>query len=51
MALKFNPADISDSILLYSSQNDYGLGAFVSISIKDKHVEFRFDSGSGKKFI
>ncbi|XP_075211994.1 terribly reduced optic lobes isoform X4 [Lycorma delicatula] len=47
MALKLNPATTSDSILLYSAQNDYGLGDFVSLSIKDQHIEFRFDTGSG----
>ncbi|RZF41996.1 hypothetical protein LSTR_LSTR014481 [Laodelphax striatellus] len=47
IALKINPSEVSDSLLLYSAQNEQGTGDFVSLSIKDRHVEFRFNSGQG----
>jgi len=45
--MSFNPADTGDGILMYCSQSDEGLGDFAALAIKDKHVEFRFDIGSG----
>lgn len=45
--MNFNPADNGDGILMYSSQSDEGLEDFAALIIKDKHVEFRFDIGSG----
>lgn len=45
--MSFNPADSGDGILMYCSQNDEGLGDFAALVIKDRHVEFRFDIGSG----
>ncbi|XP_018405456.1 PREDICTED: basement membrane-specific heparan sulfate proteoglycan core protein-like [Cyphomyrmex costatus] len=47
VAMSFNPADSGDGILMYCSQNDEGLGDFAALVIKDRHVEFRFDIGSG----
>ncbi|XP_046669711.1 basement membrane-specific heparan sulfate proteoglycan core protein isoform X9 [Homalodisca vitripennis] len=47
IALKFNPADYSNGLLLYCAQNDDGTGDFVSLSIRDRHLEFKFDTGSG----
>ncbi|XP_020284899.1 basement membrane-specific heparan sulfate proteoglycan core protein-like [Pseudomyrmex gracilis] len=45
--MSFNPADSGDGILMYCSQSDEGLGDFAALIIKDKHVEFRYDIGSG----
>lgn len=45
--MSFNPTDSEDGILMYCSQNDEGLGDFAALIIKDKHIEFRFDIGSG----
>ncbi|TGZ46957.1 Basement membrane-specific heparan sulfate proteoglycan core protein [Temnothorax longispinosus] len=47
IAISFNPADTGDGILMYSSHSDEGLGDFAALVIKDRHVEFRFDIGSG----
>ncbi|XP_071582302.1 basement membrane-specific heparan sulfate proteoglycan core protein isoform X3 [Temnothorax nylanderi] len=47
VAISFNPADTGDGILMYSSHSDEGLGDFAALVIKDRHVEFRFDIGSG----
>ncbi|XP_015437458.1 PREDICTED: pikachurin-like [Dufourea novaeangliae] len=47
MALNFNPLDDRDSILIYCAQSDEGLGDFVAIVVKDRHIEFRYDIGSG----
>ncbi|XP_011640582.1 basement membrane-specific heparan sulfate proteoglycan core protein isoform X5 [Pogonomyrmex barbatus] len=47
VAMSFNPADSGDGILMYCSQSDEGLGDFAALVITDRHVEFRFDIGSG----
>ncbi|XP_070153239.1 basement membrane-specific heparan sulfate proteoglycan core protein isoform X5 [Polyergus mexicanus] len=47
VTMSFNPMDSGDGILMYCSQNDEGLGDFAALIIKDKHIEFRFDIGSG----
>ncbi|CAH1773592.1 unnamed protein product [Owenia fusiformis] len=36
-----------DALLLYNGQNADGKGDFISISVKDGFVEFRYDLGSG----
>ncbi|XP_043503640.1 basement membrane-specific heparan sulfate proteoglycan core protein isoform X1 [Polistes fuscatus] len=47
IAMNFNPTDEGDGILIYCSQNDEGVGDFAALIIKDKHVEFCYDVGSG----
>lgn len=51
MALKIKPKDLHDGVLLYSSESDEGYGNFASLSIKNGHIEFRFDVGSGPVII
>jgi hypothetical protein len=43
----FKTASTEDGLLLYSANADDGVGDFLSLAIKDGHIEFRFDSGSG----
>ncbi|XP_034241184.1 basement membrane-specific heparan sulfate proteoglycan core protein-like isoform X2 [Thrips palmi] len=47
MTLRLNPAELSDSLVMYTAQNDDGTGDFAALSIKDRHLEFRFDAGTG----
>ena len=47
MALKFNAADAQDGLLMYCAQSEDGHGDFTSLAIRDKRLEFRFDTGSG----
>jgi len=47
MAMRIKPRQVKDSLLVYCAQTEEGQGDFSSISIKDKRIEFRFDSGSG----
>lgn len=50
VTLKIKPsrrAIEDDAILLYSGQQDDGMGDFTSIAIKNNSVEFSFDTGSG----
>jgi Laminin G domain. len=47
VSLRLNPRDVRDGIILYSGQSDDGLGDFISLAIREKHMEFRFDTGSG----
>lgn len=50
MSLKIKPRDLSDGLILYCGETDEGHGDFASLSIKDRHLEFRYDSGNGKIF-
>ena len=47
VGLKFKAKDLKDAILFYCSQSEDGKGDFASLAIKDKLLEFRFDTGSG----
>lgn len=47
MAFKFRALDTRDSVLIYSAQSDDGQGDFMSVTLKDEHLEFRFNTGSG----
>ncbi|XP_014607947.1 PREDICTED: basement membrane-specific heparan sulfate proteoglycan core protein isoform X7 [Polistes canadensis] len=47
IAMNFNPTDEGDGILIYCSQSEEGVGDFAALIIKDKHVEFCYDVGSG----
>ncbi|XP_046437149.1 basement membrane-specific heparan sulfate proteoglycan core protein-like isoform X37 [Daphnia pulex] len=47
MSMRIKPRQIKDSLLAYCAQSEDGSGDFSSLAIKDKRVEFRFDSGSG----
>ena len=38
---------MSDGVLMYAAQSGDGQGDFASVAIKDQHLEFRFDTGSG----
>ncbi|XP_021927336.1 basement membrane-specific heparan sulfate proteoglycan core protein isoform X6 [Zootermopsis nevadensis] len=51
MALKFNPVDAQDGLLMYCAQSEDGQGDFTSLAIRDKRLEFRFDTGSGPAVI
>lgn len=47
MGFKFKADEVTDSILMYTGQGESGRGDFASVTIKDGHLEFRFDTGSG----
>lgn len=44
-AMKIKPTDNRDGILLYCAETDEGHGDFVSLAIKDRHIEFSFNVG------
>lgn len=48
--IKFNvrPENAKDSVLLYVSESDHASGDFAAVVIKDKHYEFRFNTGASK---
>lgn len=50
IALKIKPSDVNDGVLLYCSETDEGHGDFISLAIRDRHLEFRFDAGNGKYY-
>lgn len=47
MGLKVKPRDLKDGVLLYCGESEEGYGDFASVSLKNGHVEFRFDVGAG----
>jgi hypothetical protein len=44
-SLKIKPTDNRDGVLLYCGETDEGHGDFVSLAIKDRHIEFTFNVG------
>lgn len=48
--IKFNvrPDNNEDSVLLYVAESDHANGDFAAVIIKDKHYEFRFNTGARK---
>lgn len=46
--INFNvrPENDKDSVILYVSESDQGSGDFAAVVIKDKHYEFRFNTGA-----
>lgn len=51
ISLMFRPRSLEDGILLYNAAGTDGYGDFISLAIKDRHLEFRYDSGSGTAVI
>ncbi|CAG0923871.1 unnamed protein product, partial [Notodromas monacha] len=49
--MRLKPETIDDSILIYCAQANDGEGDFTSLAIRDKHLEFMFDAGSGPAVI
>ncbi|BFZ23346.1 hypothetical protein BsWGS_26385 [Bradybaena similaris] len=45
--LLFKPKSLDDGIILYNTQSQDGKQDFIAIIIKNGHLEFRFDTGSG----
>lgn len=48
--IKFNvrPENNQDSVILYVAESDHASGDFAAVVIKDKHYEFRFNTGARK---
>jgi dystroglycan 1 len=51
ISLMFRPRSLEDGLLLYNAAGTDGYGDFISLAIKDRHLEFRYDSGSGEAVI
>ncbi len=49
--MMFKPRKTTDGLLMYNAFSSDGVGDYISLSIKDERVEFRFDSGSGTSYI
>ena len=47
ISMMFKPRKTTDGLLMYNAFSSDGVGDYISLSIKDERVEFRFDSGSG----
>lgn len=48
--IRFNvrPENNNDSVILYVAESDHASGDFAAVVIKDKHYEFRFNTGARK---
>jgi dystroglycan 1 len=51
MAMKVKPETVEDGLLMYSAQSNNGDGDFTALSIKDGHLEFQYDTGTGPALI
>ncbi len=51
ISMMFKPRKTTDGLLMYNAFSSDGVGDYISLSIKDERVEFRFDSGSGTSYI
>ncbi|CAL1546871.1 unnamed protein product [Lymnaea stagnalis] len=47
VSLEFLPRSLDDGIILYNAQRTDGKQDYIAIIIKNRHLEFRFDTGSG----
>jgi hypothetical protein len=47
LEMKIKPRKLEDGLLMYSAQSYDGQGDFASLAIRNKTIEFRFDTGSG----
>lgn len=41
MSLKINPSSLADGVILYAAQNNQGIGQFMSLTLKNRQLEFR----------
>lgn len=50
--IRFNvrPENNQDSVILYVAESDHASGDYAAVVIKDKHYEFRFNTGARKLF-
>lgn len=50
LSIRFNvrPENNQDSVILYVAESDHASGDFAAVVIKDKHYEFRFNTGARK---
>ncbi|CAG7838540.1 unnamed protein product [Allacma fusca] len=51
MAMKIKPETDADGLLMYCSQTEEGNGDYTALAIRDKYVEFQYDTGSGPAVI
>jgi len=51
MGMRVKPENTEDGVLMYSSQSNNGDGDYTALSLKDGHLEFQFDTGSGPAII
>lgn len=49
--LKIKPKTLDDGLLLYTAETEEGHGEFLSLAIKDRHLEMRYDAGNGPTVI
>lgn len=46
ISLKINPSSLTDGVILYAAQNHQGIGQFMSLTLKNRQIEFRYTIGS-----
>ena len=48
VSMRIKPRKVEDALIMYSAQNEIGQGDFVMLGIRNKTLEFRFNTGSGQ---
>ena len=48
MSVTLKPVELGDGLIMYCAQSEDGQGDFTALAIKDEHIEFMFDTGSGR---
>ncbi|XP_070560391.1 basement membrane-specific heparan sulfate proteoglycan core protein-like isoform X2 [Ptychodera flava] len=47
LMVTFKPKSLTDGLILFNGQALRGKGDFISLAVKDKTIEYRYDSGTG----
>jgi Laminin G domain len=47
LQLVFKATSLDDGLLLYDAYESSGAGDFIAVSLRDEHIVFQFDTGSG----
>lgn len=42
ISLKINPSSLADGVILYAAQNHQGIGKFISVTLKNRQIEYRY---------
>lgn len=50
MNIKFQirPDNLKDGVILYIAESEMANGDFAAVTLKNKHIEFRFNTGASK---
>lgn len=47
---QIRPDNVKDGVVMYVAESEHANGDFAAVVLKDKHLEFRFNTGASKSF-